>query len=169
MFEFCYLEKDEFEKYANGLFSVLYDNMSHIVPTGNRCEEDFKFWFQAKKEELQSEKRYIIIIFQKQSHEIVGYFQYSIHESVFMMEDIQINELYQGKYNIFRRLYGFVFEHMESEVDFVEANANKKNTKSLGILSKLGLSVIGENKTGKSYHFRGTYAVLLDWYNGKGR
>lgn len=169
MLRFCYLEKDEFEKIANFLFSVLCDNMSQIAPTGNSREEDFKCWFQAMKEELHNGKRNIIIIFKEEVQEIVGYFQYSIHGSVFMMEEIQINKLYQEKYNIFRSLYGFVFEHMEEKVDFVEAYANKKNAKSIGILRKLGLSIVGENKRGTSYHFRGSYSDLLSWYKGKGQ
>ena len=39
-----------------------------------------------------------------------------------------------------------------------------KYAESIGILGKLGLSIVGENKQGTSYHFRGTYADLLSWY-----
>ena len=46
------------------------------------------------------------------------------------------------------------------EVEFVEAYANKKNEKSQGILARLGLERIGENKNGNSYHFRGRYEEL---------
>ena len=166
MIEFYYLEKDEFEKYANSLFTILCDNMSQIAPTANSREEDYLFWFQAMMEELKKGYRHIIIIFKKESHEIVGYFQYSVQENVFLMEEIQIKEFYQGKYNIFKRLYGFVFDNMRKDIEFVEAYANKKNTKSVGILGKLGLSIVGENKRGTGYHFRGTYADLLNWYKG---
>jgi hypothetical protein len=54
MFKFCYLNKNEFEKYARGLFTVLCENMSQIAPTGNSWEEDFQFWSQAMREELQN-------------------------------------------------------------------------------------------------------------------
>ena len=80
--------------------------------------------------------------------------------------EIQIKKSYQGKYNIFERIYELVFDNMKEDVDVVEAYANKKNTKSIGILSKLGLSIVGENKRGTSYHFRGTYTNLLNWYKG---
>ena len=66
---------------------------------------------------------------------------------------------FKGKYNIFRTLYGVVLEHINEDIRFVEAYANKKNTKTIGILEKLGLSIIGENKNGISYHFRGTYVI----------
>lgn len=167
MFEFYYLEKDRFAEFANGLFSILYNNMSKIAPTGNNYEEDFQFWFQAMQKELQNGNRSIIVILQKEPHEIVGYFQYSVNARMFMMEEIQISPLHQSRHNIFRGLYGFVFDRLGTAVDHVEAYANKDNTKSIGILNKLGLSVIGENKTGTSYHFRGTYADLLNWYNSK--
>ena len=54
MIDFFFLKQNEFEWYAEGLFSILYDNMSLIVSTGNSCEEDYVFWFDAKKEELKN-------------------------------------------------------------------------------------------------------------------
>ena len=166
MVEFYCLGKDELEKYANILFSILYDNMSRIAPTGNSREEDYLFWLQAMREELKKEARHIIISIQKESDEVVGYFQYSVQENVFLMEEIQIRDSYQGGYDIFRGFYGFVLNNLREAVDTVEAYANKNNAKSIGILGKLGLSVIGENQRGTSYHFRGTYADLLNWYKG---
>ena len=167
MINFCYLDKRDFEKYARGLFTVLCENMSQIAPTGNSWEEDFQFWSQAMREELQSEKRQIIMIIHKETEKIIGYFQYSVNETVFLMEEIQIDQAYQGKYHIFRDLYGFIFENMEAGVKLVEAYANKKNVKSMGILGKLGLEIIGENQRGTSYLFRGNYDDMLKWFEEK--
>lgn len=164
MVEFSYLSKNEFNKYASELFSVLYDNMTEITPTGNSREEDYQSWYEAVCGEMQSDKRHIIILLHKNSQEVIGFFKYSINECAFVMEEIQIKASHQGKYNIFRSLYGFVLEHIEEEICVVEAYAHKKNTKSIGILEKLGLSIIGENKNGISYHLRGSYADLLKWY-----
>ena len=164
MIEFYCLEKGEFEKYADSLFSVLCDNMSLIAPTGNSREEDYLFWFQAMEEELERGNRRIIIGVEKESHEVVGYFQYSVRGNVFLMEEAQIRASHQGKYGIFEGFYGVVLNHMSEDVDTVEAYANKNNAKSIGILGKLGLSIVGENKRGTSYHFRGAYADLLNWY-----
>lgn len=166
MIDFRYMRQDEFEHYARDLFSILYDNMSKIVPTGNSYEEDYLFWFEANKDGLKQENCNIVICVEKDIHEIVGYFQYSVKERVFLMEEIQIKNSYQGKHNIFKGIYEFVFDNMREEVDFVEAYANKKNVKSIGILGKLGLLIVGENKRGTSYHFRGTFADLLNWYKG---
>lgn len=164
MVEFSYLSKNEFNKYASELFSVLYDNMTQIAPTGNSREEDYKSWYEAVCGEMQSNKCHIIVISTGNMTEIIGFFKYSTNESVFMMEEIQIKRFYQGKYNIFRTLYGFVLEHINEEIHIVEAYADKKNTKSLGILEKLGLSIVGENKNGISYHLRGIYKDLVKWY-----
>lgn len=166
MFDFVFLRREEFEQYSKALFSILYDNMSQIAPTGNSREEDFLYWFNANKEELKNENRHIIIILQKEIKEIVGFFKYSVRNDVFFMEEIQIRKSYQGKYNIFEKIYKFALDNISDEVCVVEAYADKRNSKSIGILGKLGLSIIGENKNGISYHFRGTYADLLNWYNG---
>ena len=164
MIEFCYLSKNEFNKYASKLFSVLHDNMTGIAPTGNSREEDYQSWYKAMCGEMQSDKRHIIVITNGNIKEIIGFFKYSINECVFVMEEIQIKSSYQGKSNIFRSLYGFVLEHINEKICFVEAYADKKNIKSLGILEKLGLSIIGENKNAISYHLRGTYEALVKWY-----
>ena len=165
MVEFCCLARTEFNKYASTLFALLYDNMNRIAPTGNSREEDFQCWSEAVEEGLRSEKRHIVIISDHDSQAVIGFFQYYINECVFVMEEIQIKESYQGKYNIFRDLYGFVFEQIKEDICFVEAYANKQNIKSLGILEKMGLSTIGENRNGISYHLRGTYTDLMMWYN----
>ena len=138
--------------------------MVNIAPTGNSREEDYKSWYKAVCGEMQSNKRHIIVISNGNMKEIIGFFKYSINEYVFVMEDIQIKPSYRGKYNVFRTLYGFVLEHINEDIRYVEAYANKKNTKSLGILEKLGLSIIGENTNGLSYHLRGSYTDLLKWY-----
>ena len=162
--EFRYLKQDDFEVYSIGLFQILYENMSKIAPTGDSYEEDYKYWFDANKDSLKQDHCYTIICIQKDTSEVLGYFQYSIRDDVFVMEEIQIKDIYQGKYQIFEEIYKCVFENMKEQVAYVEAYANKKNTKSQGILKKLGLTIVGENKRGTSYHFRGTYSDLLKWY-----
>ena len=169
MFEFSFLKKEQFPEYAVPLFAILDQNMSAIAPTGRSREEDFSFWVQAMEMQLKNERRSVILIFYRPSHEIVGYFQYSVADGVFFMEDIQFKPEYHGKYNIFRDLYGFVFDHIEEKFEFVEAYANKKNEKSMGVLKHLGLAIVGENRNGRSYRFRGRQADLMKWYKGRGQ
>ena len=165
MIVFCYLEKERFPEYADTLFSVLHGNMNAIAPTGQSREADFACWSQAMGEQLKSESRSVILIFYRPTQELAGYFQYSVSDGVFFMEDIQFKPEFQGKHNIFRELYGFVFEHLE-DFSVVRANASKRNTKSMGVLRHLGLVSVGENKTGRSYCFLGTKEDLMRWYTG---
>lgn len=166
MFEFSSMTKESFEKHSNRLFSILFENMSRIAPTGNPYEEDYRFWLQAMKEELEKGNRRIILCVQKESQAIVGYFQYSIQKNMLLLEEIQIKEVYQRKDSIFRGFFRFALDNIDESVDFVSAYANKQNVKSIGILRKLGLTIEGENKSGTSYLFRGTYSDLLNWYRG---
>lgn len=161
---FEYLNKLEFSKFAHQIFDVLADNMTVIAPTGNNREDDFKLWFEAVSSGLQRKEREIVLI--KDKENLVGFFQYYTNEDTFMMEEIQIKFAYQGK-GVFRELYCFVLNNINSELEFVEAYANINNHKSICILGKLGLSNIGLNKNGHSYHFKGEFADLLNWCENK--
>ena len=158
---FKFLNKLEFDRVSKDIFSILAANMSEIAPTGNSYEEDYNSWFVAVKEGLIKEQRKIILI--SSENELIGFFQYYTNNNKFMMEEIQIRSDWQGK-EIFRNLYGFLISNLPPEIHDVEAYANKKNRKSQGILSRLGLTVDSENKNGTSYHFHGKYDDLLNWY-----
>lgn len=162
---FSYLNKLDFPYIAHDIFNILADNMEIIAPTGNKREDDYKCWYEAVKNGLKRDERHIILI--KDNHNIIGFFQYYTNENTFVMEEIQIESAYQGK-NIFRDLYGFIILNINADIEFVEAYANTANKKSIGILEHLGLLKIGMNKNGKSFHFKGSYANLVEWYKSKG-
>ncbi|MBE6791504.1 MAG: GNAT family N-acetyltransferase [Ruminococcaceae bacterium] len=164
--DFClsYLIKSEFIQYSKALFEILSCNMEKIAPTGNSKDEDYRCWSEAVSEGLSRDERQIILI--KDKNELIGFFQYYIRDNTFMMEEIQIKPDYHGK-NTFRSLYGFLLANLGKDIEFVEAYANKKNERSIGILGHLGLSVIGTNKNGNSYHFKGKYSDLVGWFNSK--
>lgn len=151
MAHFIYLNKAEFDKFADKIFNILADNMTDIAPTGNSREEDFKLWYKAVSGAIKDENRYVVLI-------------YETGTDTFMMEELQICSEFQGKDDIFRDLFGFVLKNISPELLHVEAYANKLNYKSIGILGKLGLKNIGENKNGKSFHFKGDFADLMSWY-----
>ncbi len=161
MIDFEYLNKADFCLYAQIVFDILSGNMTIIAPTGNSYEEDYKMWYSAVSGGLQKAERQIILI--KDNENVVGYFQYYINEDTFMMEEIQFKPEYQGK-GIFRKLYGFVLENINNDLKFIEAYASIHNQKSIGILNKFGLSNLGLNKNGRSYHFKGEFNNLIKWY-----
>lgn len=159
---FEYLNKPDFLTVSNDIFNILADNMTIIAPTDNTREEDYKCWYRSVSDGLKRDERQIILI--NDNDNIVGFFQYYINENTFMMEEIQFKSAYQSK-GIFRALYGFIISRIKEDVEFVEAYANISNNKSMGILEKLGLTNIGLNKNGRSYHFKGNYADLLKWFH----
>lgn len=161
---FEYLNKADFPAVSSVIFNILADNMEIIAPTGNSREDDFKCWYEGVIGGLKRDERQIILI--KDADSIIGFFQYYTNDDTFMMEEIQLKPEYQGK-NIFRKLYGFLIPNIRDEIKFVEAYANITNHKSIGILEKLGLSKIGMNKNGHSFHFRGNYSDLIKWYKSK--
>lgn len=164
MIHFEYLNKPDFLSVANEIFDILADNMEKIAPTGNTRAEDFRCWYDAVSDGLTRDKRQIVLI--KDEEDIIGFFQYYTSESTFMMEEIQFKPEYQST-NVFRNLFGFLIENIGEDLEFVEAYANKENLKSAGILRHLGLSQVGMNKNGRSFHFRGRYCDLVKWHKGE--
>ena len=136
--------------------------MSVIAPTGNSYEEDYRLWYSAVAPALEKDVRQIILIYK--DTEIIGYFQYYVNETTFMMEEIQFIKEYHGT-GLFQHLYSYLFEIISQETPHVEAYAHKQNQKSQSILKHLGLQIIGENKNGNSYYFRGDCRETLKKYN----
>ncbi len=164
MIGFEYLNKSDFSALAQQIFDILADNMTVIAPTGNTREDDYKCWSECVSDGFKKDERQIILI--KDNENLVGFFQYYTNADTFMMEEIQFKAEYQGK-NLFRKLYGFLIPKIRKNIEFVEAYANISNYKSIGILEKMGLSKIGMNKNGRSFHFKGIYNDLLKWHNTK--
>lgn len=161
MITFEYVNKPDFSVISNEIFNILADNMSVIAPTDNSREEDYKCWYETMSSGLQREERQILLI--KDDDKIIGYFQYNINTDTLMMEEIQFKPDYQGR-GLVRELYSFIDSNIKTDIEFVEAYANISNIKSIGMLGKFGLSNIGLNKNGRSYHFKGKKEDLKKWY-----
>ena len=146
------------------LFDILHSNMSKIAPTGNSYENDLGFWLSCVSPALEKEPRKILLIYD--GNILAGFFQYFVNNGLFMMEEIQFCDAYKGS-GAFRELFAYLTSVIPENTELVEAYANKSNYKSIGILRHLGLEIIGENKTGKSYHFRGRYENILRKYGEK--
>lgn len=164
MVAFEILSKDKPDKVLPSLFRILHSNMSVIAPTGNDYEKDYHIWIDAVSHGLKQDARKIILIYD--DAEIIGYFQYYVNSSTFMMEEIQFKKEYQGT-GIFRLLYSYLFEIIPQETLYVEAYAHKQNSKSQNILKHLGLRIVGESTNGNSYHFRGDCRKVLKRYDAR--
>jgi ribosomal protein S18 acetylase RimI-like enzyme len=153
------MENAEFAQYESDMFAILAANMTQIAPTGNTYEDDFTQWCSAIRAELRNPEKYVLFFFDGEL--LVGYFQYALRDDVFIMEEIELRPAYQGKQQIFRRMYQFLVPQLPQSVRFVRASARKENVKSNGILLRLGLERVGESKN--SYRYSGTLTALNRW------
>ena len=161
MISFEIMEKSRKEEILPELFELLFDNMSVIAPTGNDYETDFNEWYSAVSPAIDKDPRNIILI--RDKGDIIGYFQYYVNRSVFMMEEIQFKRKYWGS-GLFRALYEFITNEINPTAEFVEAYANIANKKSREILMHLGLEPVGTNANGNSIHYRGDCRELMNKY-----
>ena len=152
------LDKNEVQRFLPLLFSILHDNMSVIAPTGNSYDEDYALWSGAVGPAMQKENRRIVLIFDGDS--LIGYLQYYVNETTFMIEEAQIKQAYQGR-GVLRNAFAYICDFIPPNVLYAEAYANKKNAKSQTIMELHGFARIGENKTGNSYHYRADCGTFL--------
>ena len=148
------------------MFRILYANMSAIMPTGNSYDEDFAMWKTYAVPAIQEKNRKVVYFYAEGN--LAGYFQYSLNQesdSLFM-EDMQIQREHQGK-GLFSVFYKWFVRQLPNGIQAVEAHAGKTNNKSQAVLEHLGLHKVGENCTGKSYHYRGDYSSILGKYGLK--
>ena len=156
-----FLSKTDAESVLPKLFEILHANMSRIVPTGNSYEDDYLRWMSCIKTALEKDPRQILLLLDEER--IAGYFQYYVNNGVFMMEEIQFRDEYKG-IGLFTELYRYLIKILPADTVYAEAYANKKNEKSIAVLTHLGLEITGENKNGTSFHFRGIYENLVRRY-----
>lgn len=140
----------------SSLFAIFHGNMKDIDP----WEESR--WCAVIQGALEDPRRAMLIV--REGDEIVGFFMYACNGETFLMEEIQLIPRIQGT-GVFRAIYAEVLPRLPQTVTAVEAYAHKSNLRSQGILSHLGLSVIGENKNGNSYHYRGDFRAFLEKFN----
>ena len=167
MVNYSYLKKENFDQVARTLFEILANNMDGIAPTGNPREEDYKTWYSEKAPKAKNGEEQYLLVTDRESGEIVAFFEHHVENDTLVMDEIQISQVYHGKGGVFRSIYGHVIENIGDKCLYVEAAANKLNKKSIGVLGTLGLEVAGELHNGGCVLMRGKYSDLLNWYNRK--
>ena len=152
--------KNEVLRYLPEMFTIIYDNMSRIAPTGCTRDEDYKLWHSSMLKNIGNENfRYVLIL---SDNVLAGYFQYRASDGVFYMDEIQFRDEFKGS-GVFGELYRFVIPMLPSNTKTVQACANKNNLKSRAVLEHLGLEAFGENKNG-SILYRGSFDNIKNKY-----
>lgn len=137
------------------MFDILFSNMSRIAPTGADYEEDRRVWTEYMS--IPAPGRRILLMFSEDT--LAGYCQYSVHDDMLLVEEIEVAAEYQRT-----MLFPLFFRHAVSilpgGVSRVEAYINKGNLNSRRIAEKLGMEAVGENKSGTSLLYRGNISNL---------
>lgn len=163
MTNFRFLCENEIDGCSEKLYVIYAKNMTIIAPTGENPIKEYTKWKAELLDLLSDSDRRIVLC--ESEGKVIGYFRYSVKGKTFFMEDIQILSQYHGKDNVFRELHGFVIDKLPECICHTEAVAYKNNGKSIAILHRLGLKLIGVNNCDASYYFKGQYSDLLKWYN----
>ena len=166
MAKYCFMKKENFENMSAKLFEILANNMDGIAPTGNPREDDFKTWYSDVSKKVKNDEVNFVLATDEVSDEIVAFFEFHTTEDTLVMDEIQISGTYHGK-GVFREIYAFVFDNIGTDYRYVEAAANKLNTKSIGVLYTLGLKAVGELHNGGCLLLRGDFDDLLKWFRKK--
>ena len=133
------------------MFHILSTNMGKIAPTGNSSEEDMKIWLSYMTSEQIKEKQILLMYV---GEALAGYLQYSIHENIVLIEEIEIAPEYQRTV-LFYHFLKYVGSILPNHIEYTEAYINKHNSNSQRIAQKLGMRIVGENPNGHSFRYRG--------------
>lgn len=153
------MDKRRMEELLPQLFNILYNNMNVIAPTGSSYEEDKSIWLPAVTRGMEKAPRQIILMYVGAN--LAGYFQYYINEGRFMVEEIQLLPQYEST-TLLYSFIRFMGKMIPEDVRYIEAYAHKKNLHSQSLINRLGMELVGENKNGNSYFYRGDYKKVLE-------
>ena len=88
---------------------------------------------------------------------LAGYAQYYTNDTIFMIEEIQLKPKYQRTMLLYE-FCKFMKATLPSDITYIEAYADKRNTNSQKLMEALGMKII--NDDGKYYRFRGLLKAL---------
>ncbi len=150
MTAFTYLNKNEKEKILPKLFDLLYDNMREIAPSELSYELEKKQWLNNVSPALDKPARQIIMCFADE--ELIGYIQYYINSKLLMIEELQLKKEYHCTLTFYRFCKYFIGT-LPADIKYVEAFADKRNSKSQKLMQNLGMVLIDSNA--EFVHLRG--------------
>ena len=151
-FTFCLLSLEQAGIYLPRMFDILYTNMMAIAPSDDSYENDQRMWMDYIVPALSQGAVQILLMFA--GEELAGYFQYSIRGDTLLVDEVEIRRDYQRSM-LFFRMGQHLLTNLPKYIRYVESYVNKENKNSLSIHSKLGMEIVGENKSGRSWHMRG--------------
>ncbi|MBQ8621658.1 MAG: hypothetical protein IJ422_05030 [Oscillospiraceae bacterium] len=156
MILFSWLNKQEKALWLPKLFDLLYDNMSTIAPSGLTYEQEKEQWLANVDPALDKAPRQIILCFV--NHDLAGYIQYYTQEKLLMIEEMQLKKAYQRTF-VFYRFCKHLMACLPSDIEYIEAYAEKRNRNSQKIMQKLGMVPVAEEENSAFVHLCGAAGI----------
>lgn len=156
-FSFRYLLQEECKCILPQMFDILYTNMMSIAPSNAGYNEDRNMWLSYIQPTLEQGHVKVLLMFA--GEELAGYFQYSIRGDTMLVDEVEIKPVYQ-RTMLFYRCGQFLLNNFPDGIQHLESYVNKNNRNSLSIHRKLDMEIIGENRSGRSWRFRGNVETI---------
>ncbi len=148
---FQFFNKTQEEVILPQMFDILFTNMNKIAPTGNSYAKDKQEWVAYMASAAENNTQIILMYVDEI---LSGYFQYSIKNDTMLIEEIEIIPKFQRTL-LFYSFFKYMSSIIPKSVIYIEAYVNKRNGNSMVIAKKLGMQIMGENRTGTSWHYQG--------------
>ncbi|MBQ3018604.1 MAG: hypothetical protein IJD89_06655 [Clostridia bacterium] len=152
---FKFLEKSNVGEFLPVLFDILYENMEKIAPFYKSYEKAKAEWLGQVTPAMKKDRRQIVLMYDGDT--LAGYAQYYTNDTILMIEEIQLKPKYQRTMLLYE-FCKFMKSTLPSEITYIEAYADKRNTNSQKLMEALGMKII--NDDGKYYHFRDLLKAL---------
>ena len=156
-FWFRQLSVEEDGDFLPRMFDILYTNMMAISPSDAGYEADRNLWLSYMVPALRDGKTKVVLMLS--GEELAGYVQYSFRGETVLVEEMEIRPDYQ-RGMLFYRCGQYLLAHMPGNIRYMESYVNKQNKNSLAIQKKLGMEIIGENRSGRSWHMQGNVDII---------
>lgn len=154
-YKFLFLNKSKISEALPILFDILYENMEKIAPFGKSYKDAKVEWLGQVTPAMKKDRRQIVLMYDNDV--LSGYAQYYTNQTTLTIEEIQLKPQYQRTMLLYR-FCEFMKTIVPSEITYIEAYADKRNTNSQKLMESLGMKII--NDDGKYYHFRGLLRAL---------
>ena len=152
------MNKAEKDIWLPQLFDLLYENMHSIAPGELPYSQERENWLTEVCGALAKIPRQIVLCMDGDI--LAGYVQYYTRGDLLMIEEIQLRKRYQRTL-LFYSLCKYFADNFADHISYVEAYADKRNTYSQSIMSKLGMSVVDDMKDSQYLHFRESAASIM--------
>lgn len=152
---FNFLDKQKVSNTLPVLFDILYENMEIIAPFDKSYENAKLEWLGQVTPSMKKDRRQIVLMYDGDA--LAGYAQYYTNDTILMIEEIQLKPKYQRTMLLYE-FCKFMKATLPSDITYIEAYADKRNTNSQKLMEALGMKII--NDDGKYYRFRGLLKAL---------